>query len=297
MVLLQLVINGVLLGGLYLLMAQGLNIVFGVMRVVNFAHGIFIVAAGLIVVSLFRAGINPFVGIPMTFVALGAIGALTQRFLLDRITSTGIEYELTTLLVTFGLGYILANAAQEIWGTIDLSVPYLQGSITIGSLRLASALVVGCALALAFAAGLYWWLNRTRSGQSLRATAQSAAGAEICGIDTRRTKMIAFILGAGSAGVAGSLLVLSQPVAPQNAEQYTILSFVVIALGGLGDYLGAAIGALIMGLAQTLTAYYLSSVYAAAVPPFLLVIVMLLRPGGLLSLALGARHRNLSAAL
>jgi branched-chain amino acid transport system permease protein len=297
MVLLQLLINGVLLGGLYLLMAQGLNIVFGVMRVVNFAHGIFIAAAGLITVSLYRTGINPFVGIPVAFVGLGIVGALTQRLLLDRITTTGIEYELTTLLVTFGLGYILINAAQEIWGTIDLSVPYLQGSIVIGSLRFASALVIGCALALAFAAALYAWLNRTRSGQSVRATAQSGVGAEICGIDTHRTKMLAFALGAGSAGVAGSLLVLSQPVSPQNAEQYTILSFVVIALGGLGDYLGAAVGALIMGVAQTLTAYYLSAVYAAAVPPFLLVLVMLLRPAGLLSLLPGARHRNLSAAL
>lgn len=285
MVQVQVAINGILLGGLYLLMAQGLNLIFGVMRIVNFAHGIFIGISGLIVYSLAeRAGVNAFFGLPVTFAIMFGVGLLTQRLMIERVKGTGTQRELTTLLVTFGLSYILINIGQEIWGSNAVSVPYLQSAIQIGTLRFTTALVIAFFLAIAFSAALFWWLGSTRSGKSVRATSQTAIGAESCGINTRRARTIAFALGSALAGPAGMLLILTRPIAPETASDLTIICFVVIALGGLGNYAGTVVGALILGLAQTFSSYHFGPTFGSAAPYVLLVLIMLLRPEGLMSL-------------
>ncbi len=282
---LQIAINGILLGGLYLLQAQGLNIIMGVMRVVNFAHGILIGISGLITFSIAETyGLNPFIALPITFAAMFLLGVLTQWFLIERIKGTGTQRELTTLLITFGLSYILINIGQQVWGSNALSVPYLQGALTVGSLRFTTALVIGFFLAVFFSVALYFWLSKTRSGKSIRATSQTTIGAESCGINTRGVRVVSFAVGAGLAGVAGMLLILTRSVAPETASDLTIISFVVIALGGMGNYLGASIGALIVGLAQTFSAFHLGPTYSSAVPYVLLILIMLVRPQGLTSL-------------
>lgn len=289
---LQVAINGILLGGLYLLMAQGLNLIFGVMRVVNFAHGIFIGISGLIVYSLFSdAHLNPFIGLPIVFIVMFAFGMVVQRLLIERVKGSGTQRELTTLLVTFGLSYILINVGQEHWGSNPVSIPYLQGSLQIGSLRFVTALVVSFFLAIFFSVLLYWWLGSTRSGKSIRATSQTEIGAEACGIDTRRARTIAFGLGSALAAAAGMLIILTQPIAPQTASNLTIICFVVIALGGLGNYLGAAIGALIVGLASEFASFHLGETWGEAVPYVFLILIMLLRPQGLPSLLPGRAKR------
>lgn len=289
---LQVAINGILLGGLYLLMAQGLNLIFGVMRVVNFAHGIFIGISGLIVYSLFSdAHLNPFIGLPIVFIVMFAFGMVVQRLLIERVKGSGTQRELTTLLVTFGLSYILINVGQAHWGSNPVSIPYLQGSLQIGSLRFVTALVVSFFLAIFFSVLLYWWLGSTRSGKSIRATSQTEIGAEACGIDTRRARTIAFGLGSALAAAAGMLIILTQPIAPQTASNLTIICFVVIALGGLGNYLGAAIGALIVGLASEFASFHLGETWGEAVPYVFLILIMLLRPQGLPSLLPGRAKR------
>lgn len=288
----QVAINGILLGGLYLLMAQGLNLIFGVMRVVNFAHGIFIGISGLIVYSVFSdLGLNPFWGLPIVFILMFAFGVLVQRLLLERVRGEGTQRELLTLLVTFGLSYILINLGQAHWGSNPISVPYLQGAIQIGSLRFVTALVIAFFLAVLFSVVLYWWLGATRSGKSIRATSQTQIGAEACGIDTRRQRTIAFGLGSALASAAGMLLILTQPIAPETASDLTIISFVVIALGGLGNYLGASVGALIVGLAQEFASFHLNTTLGEAVPYVFLILIMLLRPQGLPSLLPGRAKR------
>lgn len=282
MTVIQVAINGVLLGGLYLLMAQGLNLIFGVMRIVNFAHGAVIVLAGLMVYSLSSdAGLNPFVGLPLVFLAMFAFGLATERLLIEQVRGTGTQRELLTLLVTYGLSFILINVGQKVWASDFRSVPYLQGSWSVGEFRFVQSLVVGAALAVLLSVTLYWWLNSTRSGKSLRATSQTPVGAEACGIDTRRMRMVAFALGTGLAGAAGMLVILVRPVAPQLGNELTIICFVVIALGGLGDYVGAALGAVVLGLATTFAGYALSATAQSAVPYVLLILIMLLRPQGL----------------
>lgn len=278
----QVIFNGVLLGGFYLLLAQGLNLIFGVMGIVNLAQGAFAVLCGLIVFSLHGAGINPFLGLVIVMAGAAAAGAVTQLLIIERVRGGHRQRELLTLMATFGLSYILTNVGQRVWGSTFKTVPYLQSSVRIGALRFPLALLVGVALAAAMTLSLALWMGRTKAGKSLRATSQNPLGAASCGINPRRMRLVGFSLGTALAGAAGMLLVLVQPIAPQLSTNYTIIAFVVIALGGLGNYLGAAVGALILGTVQTLSGYALGSVVQAAAPYVLLILVMLFRPSGIL---------------
>lgn len=278
----QVIVNGLFLGGFYLLLAQGLNLIFGVMGIVNLAHGAFAVLGGLTVFSLSGAGVNPFLALPIVMVLAAAVGCATQWLVIERIKGVGHQRELLTLMATFGLSYIMIDLANRFWGPDYKSLPFLQESINVGSLRFPASLLVGVLLAASMTIVLSAWLSRTRSGKGLRATSQSSMGAGACGINPRRFRMIGFSLGAALAAASGMLLVLVQPIAPQLSTQFTIVAFVVVALGGLGNYAGAALGAVLLGVVQTLSAYQLGSVYQAAAPYVLLILIMLLRPDGLL---------------
>jgi branched-chain amino acid transport system permease protein len=187
-----------------------------------------------------------------------------------------------TLTATFGLSYILINIAQQSYGADVASVPYLSHSLTIGSLRFPESLLVGFAMAVAITVLLSIWLTATRAGVALRATAQNTAGAQICGINAVRVRLLGFGLSAALAAAAGTLLVIVQPISPQGGTSLTLLAFVVIALGGLGNYQGAAVGALVVGVGQTYAGYEFGSIAQAAVPYVLLLLIMLTRPEGLL---------------
>lgn len=278
----QVALNGLFLGGFYLLLAQGLNLIFGVMGIVNLAHGAFAIIGGLTVFSLSDAGINPFLALPIVMVLAAAVGCATQFLVIERIGGTPHQKELLTLMATFGLTYILVNLANRYWGPDFKTLPYLQEAIKIGSLRFPAALLVGVVLAAVMTLGLSAWLGRTRSGKSLRATSQNATGAGACGINPRKFRLVGFSVGAALAAAAGTLLVLVQPIAPQLATQFTIIAFVVVALGGLGNYVGAALGAVLLGVVQTLAGYQFGSVLQVAAPYILLILVMLFRPNGLL---------------
>jgi branched-chain amino acid transport system permease protein len=278
----QLAVNGLLLGGLYLLMAQGLNLVFGVMRIVNLAHGVLIVVAGLIVYRLNEAyGINPLLAVALVAPAFFVLGALLQRLLIERIKAVGIQGELLSLMLTYGLSYIFISVALHAFGAQYLSLPYLQSSLEIGSVTINESLLVASGVAVLLAGGLYGWLTYTPSGKQIRATSQSRVGAVSCGIDTRRVRMIAFATGSALAAAAGTLLVVVRPVAPQLADDFTVLAFVVIMLGGLGNYLGAAVGAFLLGAAQSFGGYYLGPEVESALPFVAMLLIMLIRPQGL----------------
>ena len=284
MIYLQVALNGIFLGGFYLVMAQGLNLIFGVMRIVNFAHGAIIVLGGLTVFSLSVAlHVNPFLGLPIVAALAFAIGVAVQWLILERARGANRhQQELLTLMVTFGLSYIMINFGQHAWGSEFKSLPYLQSTVALGDLHFSVALLVGFGLAALITAALSVWLSATKLGKSLRATAQSTVGAASCGINPRRIRMIGFGLGSALAAAAGMLLVLTQPIAPQFANNFTVTAFVVVALGGLGNYPGAAVGALLVGLCQTFGGFQFGSVAQNATPYVLLILVMLLRPQGLL---------------
>ncbi len=281
MLALQLLVNGVLLGGLYVLVAQSLNLIFGVMGVVNLAHGAVIALAGLFTYWFTaQTGASPLLAVPIAFVAAALAGAVGQRLLIEPVMRAGgSKSELLSLIVTFGLSYILIELALQLFGADFVSVPYLQSSWTLGSLAFGKALVVAGAFAAGMSALLYLWLNHTMSGKALLAASQSPTGAICCGIDVARVRVTAFAIGVGLAAAAGALVIVIMPVAPQTAADLNLLAFVIIALGGLGDYVGVAIAAVLLGIAQSVAGYYLGGNAEYVLPYVLLLAVMVALPG------------------
>ncbi len=275
----QLLVDGVLLGGTYVLIAQSLNLIFGVMGVVNLAHGSFIVLAGLFTVWFSaHSASSPLIVLPVVFLVMFGVGAALQPLLLEPLAKYGRRAELLSLMVTFGLDYVLVELALQLFGSDYVSLPYLQSTWMIGGITIGKALFVSGAFGAALAALLHLGLNRTPLGKALLAASQSSIGAASCGIDVRRMRLVAFALGVGLASAAGVLLVLVIPMAAESADNITILAFVIIALGGLGNYVGVAIAAVLLGVAQSIAGFFLGGDAENVLPYVLLIAFMALRP-------------------
>jgi branched-chain amino acid transport system permease protein len=281
-----LLVLGLLWGGVYLLMAEGLNLVYGVMKVVNLAHGDFIVVGGMLALTLYaRWGVSPLVALPVAAVLLFLLGAVVQAGVLERIPLAGADAELRTLLATFGLSYVVANASFLIWGAQFQSIPFLQGALAAGAVVVPEGLLVCALLAAALAVAVHVWLRHTITGRSVRATAQSPLGAATCGLDVRRLRVVTFALGAAMAGGAGALVIALVPFQTSSGGDLTVQAFTLIALGGLGSYLGAWLAAELLGITEVMTQYWLGSDAAAAVIYLIFIAVLVFRPQGLLGAA------------
>lgn len=280
-VVVQLIINGLLLGGTYLLLAVGLNLIFGIMRIVNFAHGGMLVFAGLAVYWLSQsAHINAVLAAAIAVAGVGIIGLVSQVAALSHIKVRGYDAELLSLLATYGISLILVNGSTLMFGANYVSLPLLQGSWKVGAIHFGQSETIAAAIGVVCSLLVMYWLSRTRSGKQVMATAQSQTGAEVCGINAAVAKRVAFALGSALAGLAGALTIFQSAIAPSASLNYTVLAFVMVAIGGLGNYAGAFLGAVALALITTLSAYYLSG-YAAAIAPYaLLLIVMLARTRG-----------------
>jgi len=280
----QILVNGILLGGMYVLLAQGLNLVFGVMGIVNLAHGAIVTVAGLFTFwFVTKTQLSPLAVLPLVFAAVLAIGALLQRFLLEPLAKAGRRAELLSLMVTFGLSYVLVEIGLDVFGSQYVSLPNLQTTWSVGGLAVNEALVAAGLLGALLSALLQLWLYRTPSGKALMATSQNQIGAVSCGIDVARMRLLAFAIGASLAAAAGVLLIMVVPLAAATADNLTVLAFVVVALGGLGDYQGAVLAALLLGVAQSAIGYFLGGDAETIVPYGLLILFMILRPQGLRS--------------
>lgn len=281
-----LTILGLLWGGVYLLMAEGLNLIYGVMKVVNLAHGDFIVVGGLFAFSLFsHEAISPLLAFPLAGLLLFGIGAVVQLGILERITVAGPEGELRTLLATFGLSYVVSNASFLIWGSQFQSIPFLQGAVLLGKIAIPKGLLVASLVAYAGALLVHFWLRYTMAGKAVHATAQSGLGAATCGLDIRRIRTIVFALGSAMAGCAGALAITLIPFQTSTGGDLTVQAFTLIALGGLGNYAGAWLAAELIGLIEVFTQFYVSSSAASAAIYIVFIAVLVLRPQGLLGTA------------
>lgn len=275
---LQLVINGLLTGGTYLLMAMGLSLIFGVMKVVNFAHGAMMVFSGLLVFDLSQAaGLNVVLAVVIGVVSMALLGLLTQWVIIERVRGAGQQGELQSLVVTYGLSLVLVNGAVVLFGSQYMSLPSLQGSWSLGSITLARGTVVGGAVAITASLAVFWWLRMTHYGKLVIATSSNSIGAAACGVNPSAVRRVAFSVGAAMAAAAGGMLILETPLTPQSALDLTVLSFVVIAIGGLGSYRGAVVGAAALGLGESLVGYYLGGVLQSLVPYAFLLLVLLVR--------------------
>ncbi|HWB45323.1 MAG TPA: branched-chain amino acid ABC transporter permease [Hyphomicrobiaceae bacterium] len=277
---LQVVVSGLLVGGLYALVALGLSLVFGVMRVINIAHGTFLMLGAYVTYWLFAlAGLNPFLSILISVPVLFVVGALIQRLFVFRVVNAP---ELSSLLLTFGISILLANLAMLAWTSDYRSVEFLTGSFIVKNIAISKPRSIAFALALAITAIAFLFLHRTKIGKAIRATSQNREVAEVCGINVRRIDLITFGLGAALAGAGGSLVSVMFAVYPEMGQVYVFKSFLVIVLGGAGNYPGAFFGGLLLGVIEGLSSLFLTAQLTEVVSYVLLVALLLLRPQGLL---------------
>ncbi|MBA2528388.1 MAG: branched-chain amino acid ABC transporter permease [Euzebyales bacterium] len=275
----QALINGILLGGVYALVAAGLSLIFGVMRVINFAHGEFLMLGGMLTYWLFALfAVNPLLSLAIVMPAFLLLGAATQRALIARITGAP---PMMSLLLTFGLSYFLIGVSQAAFGNIFRSVPFLPGSWRLLGVVFPKTRAIAFFAAAVVATAVFAFLRYTRSGKAIRATSQHPEVAMACGVDIAKVRRHAFALGVAMAALAGSLLVTITAMHPQAGTAYILKAFAIVVLGGLGSFLGALAGGLILGLTEVLGSLYISSAVGQASAYLVLLVVLLTRPGGL----------------
>jgi branched-chain amino acid transport system permease protein len=278
MLLAQILLNGVLLGGLYGLMALGMALVWGVLNIVNLAHGAFVMLGGYVVYFVFTGlGIDPFAALPVAFLAMFALGYLLQRYVLNLIVRSA---QLNTLLITFGLDVVLTYLAQLAF-TADfrtINPSYAGANITIFDLTLPLLRFAAFVAALLFATLLWIMLERTRLGRAIRATAQNLTAARLYGVDPARLYALTFGLGVGLAGAAGGLYCMVSQVTPYIGATLTAKSFVITIMGGLENPFGIVLGGIVIGIIEALASIYVGPTFTDAISFGLLVVILIVRP-------------------
>ena len=281
----QILVNGILLGGLYGLMALGMGLVWGVLNIVNLAHGALIMMGGYAVYYLYTlAGIDPFVALPIAMLGLFVFGYALQRFVLNLIVRSAL---LNTLLITFGLDVVLVYMAQLLFSADfrTINPPYAGNNTEIGGVTVPHAQGAAFLVAVFLAAGLFIVLDRTRTGRAIRATAQNLTAARLYGVNPRRIYSLTFGIGAALAGAAGGLYGIVQQITPYMGVTLTAKSFVIAILGGLDKPLGVIVGGLVLGIAEAMTALYLDPTYTDIISFGLLVLILVARPAQLVGRA------------
>jgi len=277
----QSVVSGVLTGSLYAMIGVGLTVVFGVMRIINLAHG------DLVMLGMYGAfwgltlwRLDPFVSILLWVPLLFLGGMLIYRFLLKAIIPGG---ELNTLLYTAGLSLLIANLALFVWSgdyrTIKL--PYALSPMRPFGIAVPVPLALAFGLAILITAGLSLFLARTDLGRAIRATSQNPEAAALMGVNVDRISMVTFGLGSALAGAAGVLLAPSLYLYPTVGEILIVKCFVIVVLGGLGSVVGAISGGVLLGVVESLGAVYVSVAYKDTIGFALFMLVLLFRPSGL----------------
>jgi branched-chain amino acid transport system permease protein len=276
----QVVVSGILAGALYAMVALGLALIFGVMRVINIAHGTLLTLGAFTTFWWFHLlGVNPYLSLLLSMPLMFALGVLLHRTLVVRVVDAP---ELSSLLLTFGISIALVNAMQLAFTSDIRSVEFLTGSIVVGEIALSKSRLIAFGFALVITALAFWFLRATKFGKAIRATAQSRDLALICGVNVPRVHAYAFGMASALAAAGGSLIAVMVAIQPQMGQVYTFKSFLVIVLGGAGNYPGALLGGLLLGLVEQLTSLFATAQVSEGVAYLLLVLVLLLRPQGLL---------------
>jgi len=287
-------VNGILAGGIFAVVALGFSLVWGIMNIINLAHGSFIMLGAYTTYQLVTTfGLDPFVTLPMSFVALFVLGYLIQRLLINWVARAPI---LTTFLLTFGLSLLIVNVALIVWSpdTRGVHPSYGGANFTIGGVTVPWAKLFTLVAALMITGLMQLWLTRSHTGRAIRATSMDIGAAQLSGVRVSQIYAIVFGLGAGLAGVAGTLLSLSYSITPNMGDPFLIKGFVVCVLGGLGSVQGALIGGLVYGIVEAFatqidvtigTQHISGSGLQDAIALGVLLIVLIVRPTGIMGKA------------
>lgn len=281
----ELIATGLISGGIYALVAIGLNLQYGLMRILNVAHGEFLMlGAYLAYWAHLVSGASPFLFMPLVFLALLLLGLVIHRLCFRRLAETTPEietFEARSLLVAFGLMFIVQNAALLIWGADLRGYEYLSRSLNIAGMYFTANKLVAFACALLLSVGLIVLLKATLLGKAIRAMMQAPVGALLVGIDVRVLHPLVFGIGLGLAGVAGALLSMVYEISPAMGEPYTVTALIVITLGGLGSVAGSLAGGLLLGVIEALGTHLTNPSLKMLLSYGVFIAVLIARPAGL----------------
>lgn len=276
------IVNGFLIGGIYALTAIGLTLIFGVMGVANFAQGAFVMVGMYLAYWLFiLAGVDPYLSIIPAFVALYLLGWFVQKYILNKIMEAP-HYD--QFLCTVGIMLILQNLAVFLWPDYrQIRVSYQTLGLQIAPLvRVEMVRVLAFFISIGMAVGLYYFLKLTRLGKAIRATSQNKEGAMVVGIDINKIYVLTFAIGSACAGVAGAVISPTYPVSNEIGNLFILTAFCVVCLGGMGNYLGALLGGIIIGLAESIGTLFIPGGQKQIITFGVFIILILFRPQGLL---------------
>jgi branched-chain amino acid transport system permease protein len=274
----QILVNGILLGGLYGLMALGMALVWGVLNIVNLAHGSFIMLGGYAVYYLFTfVGIDPLLALPLGMLIMFVFGFLVQRYIINFIVGSAL---LNTLLITFGLDVVMTYLAQLVFSadfrTINPS--YAGSNVALGGVVIPLVRLAGFFIAFMLAGTLWWVLNVTSLGRAIRATAQNLVAARLYGVNPRILYPVTFGLGAALTGAAGGLYGMVAQLTPYIGAELTAKSFVIAIIGGLDNPFRVVLGGCVIGIAEAFGAVYFGPTYTNVISFGLLVLILVIRP-------------------
>lgn len=281
--LLELVLNGVLIGGIYSLMAIGLSLIFGISRVLNITHGEFIMLGGMTAVLIFEAiRVNPILlalFVPLLFIPLGFI---FEFALIRPLLNRPHHFLLTSsILVTFGLALFVEDTAAFIWGATTKGIPSPLPSVTLAGMSLSPIKLVVLAVVVATVLFLWFFLRNTNLGLASRAIMIDKEGALLCGVNARLVSMITFGIGSALASMAGVFHAILLSIEPYMGLPLTLIALCIIVLGGVGSMLGTLIAGITIGLFEVVIAYVLGLHWSPVVPVVVLIATLMIRPKGL----------------
>jgi branched-chain amino acid transport system permease protein len=279
---------GLLIGGTYALLASGLTLIFGVMNVINIAHGAFLILAAFLTWTLWdRTGLDPLLAVVFTTPVMFGFGYLLYVTTVRRVRGM---HPSASVLLTFSLALVLEGLMGLIWGNTSHSIrpSYVNDSFQLGDLFLPKAQVYGGLLAIGVLIALYVILNRTWLGRAIRASAVNPQGAALVGVNVGGVAALTFAIGVATAGAGGSIVGVLFPFLPGSHYQWIARLLGIIVLGGMGSLPGAVAGAMLLGVCETMTVTYIGPQWGTAVPYVFIFVVLLARPQGLL----GAKLRE-----
>lgn len=273
---------GIANGCIYILLATGLNIIFGVMKLVNFAHGQLLMVGAFVAYEVTKiAGLNPYLSILVAMGSVALIGVALEKFAFRRIRGTD---KLNEIFISLGLIYMFENLATLLWErnyNIRIPSPLAGLSLSLGEVTLGYDRIIAMFIVIVILIGLVFLTKRTKIGLAMRATSQKSDTAMLMGINIGKVYIVTFALGAALAGAAGALYGILFPFNPVIGALPTIKAFAIIILGGLGSIPGAVAGGLLYGIAENMAAYLSGGVWQDAISFVLLIIVLIIRPTGL----------------
>ena len=283
----QLILNGIMLGSMYAIIAVGLTLIFGIVRVVNFAHGEFLMIGMYAVFLLSKyLGLHPYVSALPVIVLLFVVGALVQRFIIQKLLSADEHIQ---IFATVGLSTALVNLALMIFGAdlYSVNAPEVRQSIPLGRYTVLFGHLVILACAIALVAGLHIFMQKTPLGRAIRATAQNRNAALLMGVPVDRSYIISFGLGAACVGLASALIMPIYPVTPTIGSYFVLTAFVVVVLGGMRSMYGAFLGAMIIGIVDSLSGYYIAPDLKEVVYFAIFILILIFKPTGLFGFGRG----------